>query len=93
MDLEVFEAFRSAGVPDDRARAAVESINRQIDYRYSLHADQLATRGDLRAEVAGVRAELLARIAEGESAVIRWCVGSIFASVGMFAAITKLLTH
>jgi hypothetical protein len=146
MELEVFDAFRSAGVPDDKARAAVESINRQIDRRYSLHAEQLVTRGDLRAEMAtlreeiselrtelrteiaglrtelhtqiaqldtglrtevtelrtelrmgvadvhtGLRGELLAKIAETKTDVIQWCVGSVFASVGMFAGITRLL--
>jgi hypothetical protein len=125
MELEVFDAFRSAGVPDDKARAAVESINRAIDRRYALHAEQLVTRGDLRAEgatlreemaalraevatlreemadrIAGVRSdlertrgELLTRIAETKTEVIQWCVGSVFASVGMFAGITRLLSH
>ena len=60
MELEVFDAFRSAGVPDDKARAAVESINRAIDRRYGLHAEQLVTRGDLRAEVATLREEMAA---------------------------------
>jgi multidrug resistance efflux pump len=61
MDLDVFEAFRAAGVPDDKARGAVEAINGLIDRRYALHAEQLATRGDVagvRAEIAGVRAEV-----------------------------------
>ena len=100
MELEVFEALRSAGVPDDKARAAVESINRQIDSRYGLHAEQLATRGDLaslrgdlRADLERTRGEVLTRIAESKTDVVRWCVGSIFASVGMFAAITRLLVH
>ncbi len=107
MDLEVFDALRAVGVPDDKARAAVESINRQIDRRYALHAEQLATRTDaaevraeLRSEVAGVRAELerirgelVAKIAEARTDMIQWSVGSVFASVGMFAAITRLLAH
>jgi hypothetical protein len=104
MDLDVFEAFRAAGVPDDKARGAVEAINGLIDRRYALHAEQLATRGDVRAElrteIAGVRAELRSEIAgvrteiaDAKSELIRWCVGSIFSAVGAFAAITKLLTH
>ena len=114
MDLDVFEAFRAAGVPDDKARGAVEAINGLIDRRYALHAEQLATRGDvagvraeiadvraeLRSEIAGVRAELRTEIAgvrteigHAKSELIRWCVGSIFSAVGVFAAITRLLTH
>jgi len=125
MELEIFEAFRAAGVPDDKARGVVVAINDLIDRRYALHAVQLATRGDvasgraelervtgeltasiaglrgeLTASIAGLRGELAAsiatvrtEIAEAKSELIRWSVGSIFASVGMFAAITRLLAH
>ena len=128
MELEVFDAFRAAGVPDDKASGAVGAINDLIDGRYSLHAEKLATREDVagvradlerlkgelrseiaeargetfatRGEVARVRAglervkgELRSEIAAAKGETIRWCVGSIFASVAMFAAITKLLTH
>jgi hypothetical protein len=61
MELELFEAFRAAGVPDDKARGAVEAINGLIDRRYAFHAEQLATRADLagvRADVADVRVDL-----------------------------------
>ncbi|MBV8210494.1 MAG: hypothetical protein JO133_10575 [Burkholderiaceae bacterium] len=47
MDLEVVDALRAAGVPDDKARAVVASLHREIDQRYVLHAAQLATRSDL----------------------------------------------
>ena len=47
MELEIYEAFISAGVKEDKAKAAVESINKEIDKRYKLHSDQLATRSDL----------------------------------------------
>ncbi len=103
MELEIFEAFRAAGVPDDKARGVVAAISDLIDRRYALHADQLATRGDVasgRAELERVTGELTAsiasvrtEIAEAKSELIRWSVGSIFASVGMFAAITRLLAH
>ena len=46
MELELYEAYISAGVKEDKAKAAVESINKEIDKRYSLHAEQLATRSD-----------------------------------------------
>jgi len=50
---------------------------------------QFRLRGELAASIASVRTE----IAEAKSELIRWSVGSIFASVGMFAAITRLLAH
>jgi multidrug resistance efflux pump len=121
MELEIFEAFRAAGVPDDKARGAVEAISDLIDRRYALHAEQLATRADVaelrtdlerfrselsagiagtNAEISSVRGELAAsiagvrtEIAEAKSELIRWSVGSIFASVGMFAAIMRVLAN
>ena len=107
MDLDIFEAFRAAGVPDDKARGAVDAIHGLIDRRYALHADQLATRGDLaevrgelqrdverlRGDVERAKGELAARIADTKSELIRWCVGSILSSVAMVAAITRLLAH
>jgi len=76
MELEIYTAFRKVGVEDADARAVVESINKEIDRRYSLHKEQLFTKAD--------GAELKAEI-------IKWCMGSIFASVGVFAALTKML--
>lgn len=90
MELEIYEAFRSAGVADDKAKAAVESINREIDRRYALHSDQLATRGDVesvRRDVALVQRD----IADAKADLIKWNVGAIFAAVGMFAAIFKIM--
>lgn len=75
MELEIYDAFRSAGVAEDKARAAVESINKEIDRRYTLHAMQLATKGDL---------------AEAKVDIIKWGIGTMFAAVALFAAITKL---
>jgi hypothetical protein len=46
-------------------------------------------RTEVRTEIADVRV----KIAEAKSELIRWSVGSTFASVGMFAAITRLLAH
>jgi uncharacterized protein YajQ (UPF0234 family) len=62
-------------VPEAEAKAAVESINKEIDKRYSLHATQLATKSDL---------------AEAKVEIIKWTTGSMLASVGLFATITKL---
>lgn len=77
MELEIYEAFRSAGVADDKAKAAVESINKEIDKRYALHSAQLATKVDL---------------AEAKAEIIKWTIGSMFAAVGMFAVIVKVMT-
>ena len=82
MELELYSAFVKAGVSEADAKAAVESINREIDKRYALPAQQLATRGDL--------VEMENRLLRALSEMQRWTIGSIFAAVALFAAITKL---
>ena len=76
MALETYIAFIRAGVPEADAKAAVESINKEIDKRYAVHAAQLFTEADG---------------AELEAEIIKWSVTTIFAAVGIFAAVTKLL--
>ena len=86
MELEIYNAFVKAGVPEPEAKAAVESINREIDRRYATHASALATRGDVNEAKADLRADL----AEAKTEIIKWCIGSMFTSVALFATITKL---
>lgn len=90
MELEIHEAFIPAGVKDDKAKAAVESINKEIDKRYKLHADQLAARGDV-AEVGKEMAEMGGRLLKAINEMQRWTMASIFAGMTAVAAITKLM--
>jgi hypothetical protein len=46
-DTALMEALLSVGISPERARAVVESFDRSIDARYSLHAQVLATKRDL----------------------------------------------
>lgn len=82
MELEIYDAFRSAGVTDEKAKAAVESINQAMDKRYELHARQLATRGDL--------AEMETRLLKAINDAQRWTMGAVFAGMTAVAAIVKL---
>ncbi|MFT4242031.1 MAG: hypothetical protein QM569_07090 [Acidovorax sp.] len=94
MELEIYTAFRKAGIEDADARAVVDSINKEIDRRYSLHSQQLATRGDVEAvrkEVGELKGEMKAEIAKAQAEIIKWAMGSIFAAVGLFLALTKML--
>ena len=89
MELEIYSAFVKAGVSESDAKAAVESINKEIDKRYALHAQQLATRGDVESvkrDIAELKTELVKAIAESQ----RWTITSIFAAVALFAAVTKI---
>lgn len=90
MELEIYNAFVKAGVSESDAKAAVESINKEIDKRYALHAQQLATHGDVetvRKDMAEMKTELIKAIAESQ----RWTITAIFASVGVFAALSKMI--
>lgn len=90
MELEIYEAFRSAGVADEKAKVAVESINREIDRRYNLHQSQLATRGDV-AELKTDMAEMEGRLLKAMNEMQRWTMASIFAGMAAVAAIIKLM--
>ena len=82
MELEIYEAFISAGIKEDKAKAAVESINREMDKRYAANAEKLATKADI--------ADVKISIAEAKAEIIKWSIGAMFAAVGVFATITKL---
>jgi len=78
------------GVDDSDAAAFADELNLAIDRRYQLHASQLATRGDVdevRKEMAELKADLIKAIAKSQ----RWTITAIFAAVGVFAALTKVL--
>lgn len=88
MELEIYNAFVKAGVSESDAKAAVESINKVIDNRYTLHSQQLATRGDVEKvskEVAEMEARLLRAMAEMQ----RWTLTAMFAAIGALAVFLK----
>ncbi|MDF1485691.1 hypothetical protein PY257_10950 [Ramlibacter sp. H39-3-26] len=90
MELEIFEALTAVNVPADKARAAAASVKREIDERYSLHAAQLAARGNIegaRREVADTRTQ----IADMKAEMVKCFVGTIIAVGGITAALLKLM--
>ena len=88
MELEIYNAFVKAGVPADEAKAAVESLNKEIDKRYALHATQLATRGDIES-VKKDMAEMEARLMRSMNDMQRWTITATFAAVAAMAALSK----
>lgn len=75
MELEIYRALVKINVPADDAQAVADSINKEIDRRYMLHAGQPATKSDL---------------SEAKVEIIKWTVGAVVGSVGLFAAIAKI---
>lgn len=96
MELEIYSAFVNAGIAPEAAKAAVDSISKEIDKRYALHSQQLATHGDVegvRKDIADVRtniAEMEARLLRAMADMQRWTITALFAAVGLFAAISKV---
>ncbi|BAP89292.1 uncharacterized protein E1O_21610 [Burkholderiales bacterium GJ-E10] len=67
MEMEMFTALRSAGVPEDKARAATESVAHEIDRCFRTRTEPLATKGDLaelRSAITELRAATQADIAD-----------------------------
>jgi hypothetical protein len=87
MELEIYSAFVNAGIAPETAKAAVDSISKEIDKRYAQHANELATKADLVAGLAELKTELIKAIAESQ----RWTITAIFAAVGLFAALSLVL--
>lgn len=87
MELEIYSAFVNAGIAPETAKAAVDSISKEIDKRYSQHTNELATKANLAAGLAELKTELIKAIAESQ----RWTIAAIFAAVGLFAALSKVI--
>ena len=93
MELQIYRALIKINVPPEEAQDVADSIAKEIDKRYALHSQQLATRGDVEAvrkEVGELKGEVKAEIAKAQAEVIKWCMGSIFAAVGLFVALSKM---
>ena len=89
MELAIYEAFREAGIEENRAKVITVAINKAIEQNYALHSQQLATKGDveqLRLEIEKVRAE----IEKTKPDIIRWMFGAIIAAAGIAMAIARL---
>ena len=76
-------------MPSDKAKAVAESINKEIDQRYEMHARQLTTRGDI-SELRQQSAEMEARLLKAINDSQRWTMGAVFAGMATVAAIVKL---
>jgi demethoxyubiquinone hydroxylase (CLK1/Coq7/Cat5 family) len=100
MEIEIYDAFKSAGLTDEKAHAVVDSIKKTINEHYALHSQQLATQGDVekvradvekvRAEIAKLEGRLESRISASEANLIKWMVGAILTSAGLAMAIARV---
>jgi hypothetical protein len=98
------EALQAAGVPQDKAKTAIETLNQAIDSRYAIHARELATRGDVekvradvekvRVDMEKMRAELATKIEASRHDILRWYVtGLIGQTIAIGYFILKISGH
>jgi hypothetical protein len=90
LDLSIYSAFISAGVKEEDAKRAAESVSSAIDNRFALHSKMLATQGDVekvRLEIEKLRVEMEQMKAE----IIRWNVVTMFGGLAALAVIQKML--
>ena len=72
--------LKEAGFTERQAQAQAEALVAVVDSNLATKTDIEMLRHDSRADIAEAKAE-----------IIKWCVGSVFASVGLFAALVKLM--
>lgn len=88
MELEIYEAFRAANIPDGEAKKAFEAINRVIDQRCALLARERATRGDVELARKGI-AQVEVKIAQLETNLAKWIIGTEMAVAGLAVALLR----
>ncbi|MDR2874839.1 MAG: hypothetical protein LBV44_02775 [Methylobacillus sp.] len=95
MKLDLYIAFKAAGVSDATAKAAVEALDGMVDERCRMHdAERLAARADHQPlfdqATASDTHATRAAIVKAKTEIIRWTIGSAIVSAGMCAAIITL---
>lgn len=93
MEIERYQAFISAGVPEDKARSAADSIKKEIDQRHAAHSNVLVTQKDLAATAAQLElaiAKVGLQIAESRDSTVRWIVATTIALAAVVIAGIKL---
>jgi hypothetical protein len=86
-NLTLFEALRSAGVDEVHARKVVEEFEKNIDARYLLHKEILATKAD----IAELKSTTTKELADLKVDLIKFIVGAMIAQGGLIVALIKLL--
>jgi hypothetical protein len=85
--LEVSKALTAVGFTDQQA----EALTRQLRLAQNIDLSNLATKDDLNAQAATLRAEWKTALAENKADIIKWVVGMGFAQAGLVVALIKLI--
>jgi len=96
MNAELYQALRSAQVPDDQATAAAQSVvspeglATKVDMA-ELRTELAALRGELSTEIAAVRGDLRAEMHALGRRIIMWNTGTLIAVASIVFAIVRWL--
>ena len=92
MELAIYDAFRKAGVEEEKAQAIAANLNANFNttinkaIEQNVDLKQLATKSD----IEQLRFETKADIARVEANIIKWMFGAIIAAAGIAMAIARL---
>lgn len=73
MEVEIYQAFISAGVTEDKARAAADSVKKEIYQRYAAHGTTLVTVKDIEGMENRLRLELANSVSKLQGAAYTCC--------------------
>lgn len=69
MEIEIYQAFLSVGVPAEKAQMAADSVRHEINERFAANIQTLATKHDLAAAVADIELAASQLSAKTEAAI------------------------
>ena len=85
--VEYVHELKKAGVPEKQAEAQAHALIKVVDNNLASKQDIF----DLKRDIKEMELKLGAKIADSNSEIIKWNVGTVFVAVGLFATIMKLL--
>lgn len=82
MISELYAALLDAGVATEKAQRAAEAV---------AHANDVATKGDLRELEARLAGQITSEIERAKADIIKWVAGLLIAQAAVVATLVKLL--
>ena len=92
MQITLYRALLDAGMAQDKATTIVEGIESEITNTFDRKSVLFATKDD----ISGLKvsmAQLETKLANVESSLIKWNVGTILAGMAIMFAALRLLPH
>lgn len=86
MQMKMFLALRSAGVPEAEARSAADAVRDEVKSAVQGLKEELATKGDVQRSESKLMAEMERRFSEH----LKWTVIVLFGGFGLFGTIVTL---